>query len=148
MAHFAFTIMSNTGLRKSDAVRLGRNHVVGNSIVFRAQKKTGVPVIIPILSPLAEALTKTRDRMVFILNSNGRPSTAKGFGNWIRERCDEAGLPECSSHGLRKLIATRLAENGCTEPAAGQCGKSRRPHAMSVVHLPADTFYQIADIAD
>ena len=53
--------------------------------------------------------------MVFLLNSHGRPFTANGFGNRVRERCDEAGLPECSSHSLRKLIATRLAENGGTE---------------------------------
>ena len=115
MANLAFVIMSNTGLRKSDAVRLGRNHVVEHAIVFTAQKKTGVPVMIPILPPLAEALANIQDRMIFILNSHGRPFTAKGFGNWMRQRCDEAGLPECSSHGLRKLIATRLAENGCTE---------------------------------
>jgi integrase len=30
----------------------------------------------------------------------------------LRERCDEADLPECSSHGLRKAIARRLAEAG------------------------------------
>jgi integrase len=38
--------------------------------------------------------------------------TEAGFGNWMRERCDEAGLPDCSSHGLRKAIARRMAEAG------------------------------------
>jgi len=33
------------------------------------------------------------------------------LGNWMRERCDEAGLPECTSHGIRKIAA----ENGATE---------------------------------
>jgi integrase len=45
----------------------------------------------------------------------GKPFSVAGFGNWFRDRCDEAGLPQCSSHGLRKLAATRLAQVGCSE---------------------------------
>jgi integrase len=44
----------------------------------------------------------------------GAPFTAAGFGNWFRDRCNEAGLKHCSFHGLRKAAATRLAEAGCT----------------------------------
>jgi integrase len=33
-----------------------------------------------------------------------------------RDRCDEAGLPHCSAHGLRKAGATIAAENGATAP--------------------------------
>ena len=40
----------------------------------------------------------------------GKPFTANGFGNKMREWCDEAGLPECTSHGLRKLCLVRLAD--------------------------------------
>jgi integrase len=41
--------------------------------------------------------------------------TAAGFGNWFREVCNEAGLPKrCTSHGLRKAAATRLADRGAT----------------------------------
>ncbi len=32
----------------------------------------------------------------------------------MRKWCDEAGLPQCSAHGLRKAIATRLADLGCS----------------------------------
>jgi integrase/recombinase XerD len=48
--------------------------------------------------------------------TRGRPfKTAASFGNWFRERCDEAGLPiGFSAHGLRKATARRLAELGCT----------------------------------
>jgi hypothetical protein len=45
----------------------------------------------------------------------GRPFTANGFGNKFRQWCNEAGLPHCSAHGLRKAAAARLAELGCTE---------------------------------
>jgi hypothetical protein len=39
----------------------------------------------------------------------------KGFGNWFKDRCREAGLEELSAHGLRKLAAQRCAEAGATE---------------------------------
>ena len=32
----------------------------------------------------------------------------------MRAWCDQAGLPKCTSHGLRKAIARRLAEAGAT----------------------------------
>jgi integrase len=48
------------------------------------------------------------------MTENGKPFTAAGFGNWFRDRCDEAGLSHCSSHGLRKAQARRLAEAGCS----------------------------------
>jgi integrase len=32
----------------------------------------------------------------------------------MRKWCAEAGLPECSAHGLRKACARRLAEAGAT----------------------------------
>ena len=113
-AHLAFTIMSRTGFRKSDAVRFGKQHIQGNTIVFKSQKN-GVTVTIPIHKELAAAIALVSDRLIFLQNGQGRPFTANGFGNWMRERCDEAGLPDCSSHGLRKLIAKRLAEAGCSE---------------------------------
>jgi integrase len=45
----------------------------------------------------------------------GRPFTAAGFGNRFRKWCDEAELPHCSAHGLRKAGAARLAELGATD---------------------------------
>jgi hypothetical protein len=44
----------------------------------------------------------------------GAPFTAAGFGNWFRKQCNLAGLRQCSAHGLRKLMVTRLAEAGCS----------------------------------
>jgi integrase len=56
-----------------------------------------------------------RTNLTFLTTKFGAPFTPAGFGNWFRERCDEAGLPQCSAHGLRKLVATRLANFGCSE---------------------------------
>jgi hypothetical protein len=52
----------------------------------------------------------------FLTTNRGHPfKTAASFGNWFRERCDEAGLSKgISAHGLRKATARRLADLGCT----------------------------------
>jgi integrase len=55
-----------------------------------------------------------RTNLTFLVTEWGRPFTAAGFGNWFRDRCNEAGLRHCSFHGLRKAAATRLANAGCT----------------------------------
>ena len=53
--------------------------------------------------------------MTFLTTQFGKPFTAAGFGNWFLEQRNDAGLPHCSAHGLRKAAARRLAEAGCTE---------------------------------
>ncbi len=53
-----------------------------------------------------------RDKGTFLVTSFGKSFTAAGFGNWSRRCCDDAHLPHCSSHGLRKAAARRLAEAG------------------------------------
>lgn len=51
---------------------------------------------------------------IFVLTDHGRQFSVKGFGNKFRQWCDEAGLPQCSAHGLRKAAARRFAEAGCS----------------------------------
>jgi hypothetical protein len=43
---------------------------------------------------------------------------------WMRERCDEAGLPDCSSHGRREAIARRMAEAGRRLPGTRHSRRS------------------------
>ena|SRR5215468_2570572 len=62
-------------------------------------------------SIIAVTVTGTR---IFLVTEYGEPFTAAGFGAWFRTRCDEAGLLDCSAHGLRKAGAVRAAENGTT----------------------------------
>ena len=38
-----------------------------------------------------------------------------GLGNKMREWCDEAGLPQCTAHGLRKAIARRMVAVEATQ---------------------------------
>ena len=93
---------------------MGRQHVTGSRIRV-TQQKTGAMLSIPIhpkLRPIIEATSA--GAMTFLLTDYGKPFTAAGFGNKMRTWCDEAALPQCSAHGLRKAAARRLAEAGCT----------------------------------
>ena len=113
--HLAMTLMLCTGQRRSDVVRMGWQHIRNDKITVR-QEKTTTPLQLPIHPDLEQALTaEPRNNLTFLVTEFGKPFTAAGFGNWFRDRCNEAGLPQCSAHGLRKLAATRLADVGCSD---------------------------------
>jgi integrase len=106
-----------TGQRGGDVRLMGWQNLTNGAIAIK-QEKTGVRLLIPldIDSSLAECLaTVPRTNMTFLTTEYGAPFTRKGFGNWFRDRCNEAGLPQCTAHGLRKLVATRLADVSCSE---------------------------------
>lgn len=113
-ARLALALMLFTGQRRSDAVKMGPQHLDGSRIKVR-QQKTGAQLSIPLHPSLEEILSAVpRDRFTFIITEQGRPFSAAGFGNKMRDWCDQAGLRQCSAHGLRKAAARRLAEAGCT----------------------------------
>jgi integrase len=113
-AHFALSLLLYTGQRRSDVVRMGWQHITGD-LLNVVQDKTGEVLKIPFHPKLVTAIgNRPRTNMTFLLTELGAPFTAAGFGNWFRDRCNEAGLPHCSAHGLRKACATRLANAGCT----------------------------------
>ena len=113
----AFDVLLNTGARISDAVNLGDANVEDGVIKFVPQKtrKSGTKVAIPMLPELAVALAACpSDGDTWIVGEKGGKMTEGSFGIWFRKLCDEAGLPQCSAHGLRKGAAHRLAKAGCT----------------------------------
>ena len=111
----AFGLLLYTAQRRSDVVRMGRQHIRNGAMQVR-QDKTGAMLEIPIHPELGVILDATPSGHLTLLTTEyGKPFTAAGFGNWFRERCDKAGLPKnCSAHGLRKAACRRLAEAGCT----------------------------------
>lgn len=114
MARLAFDLLLFTGQRGGDIRLLGPGQVRNKRIAL-TQEKTGVTVSLPVLPPLAASILATPSlAMVFVVNGLGRPFTRKGFGNRFRAWCDEAELPRCSAHGLRKAAARRFAEAGCS----------------------------------
>ena len=117
-ARLALALLLYIGVRRSDVVRLGLQHVRDGWIKFVVQKnRKRRPVTVEL--PMPPALQSIIDRSVtgpftFLVTDYGKPFTPAGFGGWFRTRCDEAGLPHCSAHGLRKAGAARAAENGAT----------------------------------
>lgn len=115
-ARLAFELLVNTGAARVDVVRLGRQHVRDGMLSFR-RHKTNVLVEIPVLDSLAAilAVIEASDRLAFLMTDQGRPFTPAGFGNWFRDRCNEAGIPNgYSAHGVRKYAATLRANLGAT----------------------------------
>jgi integrase len=124
----AIELFLTTGARRGDAVRLGPQHLhdggITGKIISFEQSKTKRPVTPPLHPDFLEALAAMPVSKVvavtapitFLTTSSGRPfKTAASFGNWFRDRCDEAGLPKgLSAHGLRKATGVRLADLGCS----------------------------------
>jgi site-specific recombinase XerD len=118
-ARLAFALLLCTGTRRSDVVVLGRQHVRNGWIKFVQEKnrrRRPVTTELPILPALQQVIdaSSTGDLTFLVTGRGSRPFTRAGFGNWFRERCNEADLPHCSAHGLRKAGATIAAENGAT----------------------------------
>lgn len=110
----AFALLLYTGQRRGDMVRMGRQHIAGDSIRV-VQNKTGARLAIPLHPELKAAIDDTpNEHLTFLTTAKGKPFSAAGFGNWFREACNGAGLADRSAHGLRKAAARRLAEAGCS----------------------------------
>jgi integrase len=115
-ARLAFALGYYTAQRRSDAVRMGRQHVSGNFIQVR-QDKTDVVLDIPLhprLRTIIDAVV-AGDHLTFLISKMGKPYRANEFSDQFRVWCNDAGLPaDCHFHGLRYSAAKMLAEAGCT----------------------------------
>ena len=128
VAHTAMTLMLWTGAARIDAVRLGWFNVKdtpeGERLQYmRAKTSRGrAPVLISIpIAPDLRAVLDTlpRDAGTFLEVAPGQRRSEKALTQRMRDWCDAAGLPECTSHGLRKAIARRLAEAGAAPHMIG-----------------------------
>lgn len=108
-------VLLYTGLRRGDAVRLGRQHVRDNVATLKTEKSgETITVTLPIL-PVLRATIKGGPcgDLTYIVGANGAPLTKESFGNVFKEACRDAGVPG-SAHGVRKIAATRAANAGAT----------------------------------
>jgi integrase len=108
-------VLLYTGLRRGDAVVLGPEHISDGVATLKTEKSGGtIAVTIPILPALAKILKAgpCGDRTL-ICGAGGGSFTKESFGNAFREACNAAGVAK-SAHGVRKIGATRAAENGAT----------------------------------
>jgi integrase len=118
-ARLALALLVYTGQRRGDVIRMGPQHDRDGALQVK-QEKTGAELIIPIHPELAAVIAATPSgHLTFLTTRFGRPFEGSGFSHWFRDACDQAGLPHCSPHGLRKAAARRLAEAGCTAHEIG-----------------------------
>ncbi len=117
MAYLALMIILFAGLRRSDAVIFGRQHVAGGVIRFRTGK-TGAELSTALPWALADAIEAMGpiDRLTFLATSHGKAfRTGAAFYNWMKARCEEAGIGHCTPHGIRKASSTIADEEGASE---------------------------------
>src|SRR5215467_3288991 len=113
----ALALLLYTAQRRSDVVRMGRQHIRNGALTVK-QQKTGTELPpIPVLPELQAVLNATpSEHLTFLVTTTGKPYGPNHFSESFREWCDAAGLPKhCSAHGLRKAACRRLAEAGCSE---------------------------------
>lgn len=131
MARLTLELTLNTAGRRCNVSQLERSHIVDGRIRVdhaKGSNSTSVPMLSTTKAAI-EALPAAPIRFL-IVTVFGKPFTANGLGNRVRKWCDEAGLPQCSLHGLRKSISRQIVEKGGTD-AEGQSVTG---------HRKADTF--------
>ena len=83
---------------------------------FKGRKKVVKVLTLPILLPLRAIVdTSTLGRETWLETAFGKPYSSNGFGNKFKDWCVDAGLQQCSCHGLRRSGAVRAAEAGASE---------------------------------
>src|SRR5262249_33172763 len=111
----ALALLLYTAQRRSDVVRMGRQHIRDGVLTVK-QEKTGVTLAIPVHPHLRAVLDATPSaQLTFLVTATGKPYGGNAFTEQFRGWCDDAGLPtRCKPHGLRKAACRRLAEAGCS----------------------------------
>ena len=127
-ARLAMALGLYTGQARQDAIAMGEQHIsrehdpendceieILNWVRMKTEGTTGLELAIPVHPELRRIIDATPSGHLTLLvtETSGAPYSPAGFGNWFRDRCNEAGLKHCSFHGLRKAAATRLIDAGC-----------------------------------
>lgn len=138
-ARLALEIILWTAQRRGDAAKFGPEHMVDGRVHFVAGKNKAdlwLPVAPQLMAAIKAAPvigTKT-----FLVNDYGKPFTHGGFGNRFRKWCNEAGLPHCSAHGVRKALARRAAEQGATNQRLKALGGWKRDEEVAIYTAAAE----------
>ena len=120
----AMEVMINIGARRSDAARIGPKNEFKREgerwtrfTAYKGRNRFPVEMEARLTPELMDALEKTETGTdSYVLSSRGTPYTIESFGNAFSRWCGEAGLPHCSSHGLRKAASVAYAESGASAP--------------------------------
>lgn len=120
MARLTLELALNTAARRCNVATLTRDDIMGGRIIVD-HAKGNHEASVPMLATTKQALEALPAAPIkhLVVTQFGKPFTVAGLGNRMRKWCDDAGLPHCSMHGLRKAISRIMAETGATD-AEGQ----------------------------
>lgn len=104
-----------TWQRRGDAHRFGPSHMKGERIQY-TQSKGGKTLWLPAAPQLLAAIKAMPSIGIttYLVTQYGKPFSKNGIGNKMREWCNEADLPHCATHGLRKAAARRAGDLGAS----------------------------------
>lgn len=120
-AHLCLTLFMFTACRISDAIVLGCadefNQGGIRGLGWQPKKKGSAFVKIPMLPPLFKATRAAKVQgNTYLLTEYGHSfRSPEGLRNRFRKWCDDAGLYDLSSHGIRKAAGHLLAQEGCSQ---------------------------------
>jgi hypothetical protein len=91
-------------------IRFGKQHVRTVLTFTQDKGRNRKPkwLILPVLPVLREIIDASPcGELTFLVNDLGRSFTDAGFGNKMRDWCNQANLPHCSAHAVLKAGASR-----------------------------------------
>lgn len=124
----ALELLHWTGCRMSDAVALTEAMIDAEGWLNYRQQKTGGSVAVPIMAAapdfaepdgmITAALAVRRRHFMLMTTAHGAPRSPKAASQWFSAAAREAKVAK-TAHGLRKLRAEILANNGATAHQIG-----------------------------
>jgi len=114
-ARLALALLLYTAQRRSDVIRMGPQHVTGDTIAV-VQQKTKEPLLLMVHPELLAAIKACglTGNTTFLITQRGDPfASGNAFYNWFIDCARASGVAK-SPHGLRKAAARRVAEGGGT----------------------------------
>lgn len=134
----AYRIAVWTAQRQAGVLRLSWTDYRDGALHVR-QSKTGRPVVIPVIGPLAEAPeTAPRVATVIVADERGLPWSAHHFRHVFKRIMRAAGVEGVRFQDLRRTAIVRLAEAGCTVPEIAAISGHRIDDCQRIleVYLP------------
>jgi integrase len=117
-ARLAMTLLYYTSSRREDVIRFGPQHIKDGRLRYtQAKNEHRKPnhMDIEVQPQLARVIAATpSSHLTFLVDTRGKPYSARQFGRVFRQWCDEAGLSHCSAHGLRYAFTAALADAQAT----------------------------------
>jgi integrase len=108
--------LGQCGLRCSDIVRMGPQHLDQDGDLIIETKKNHKNVTVPMTSGLKAAIAAGPcGKETFLCSEHdGSPITEGYLSIWLNKACKKIDLVDCTAHGLRSTASTRALENGAT----------------------------------